>query len=299
MPPKIWRGTLSPLAGLAPLAHLGLRQRPLTPWAAVGALAVGLLACLVMLLSIQGRLEVLREELAGLRREALCEAAGTAEDQGAPDPQQEPQPPWPGGHTLIGLRLACPGKGIQCQVIFRISAREAGQFYARIAQSGAGREDVWGHFQLNPSISNFVCSPVGKQSVLHLVPTRHSNNEEDGGTEIWWAPFLRQGRSLEPSGQDVMVKHTGLYFIYSQVLFHDPTFTMGQVLRRVAPGRPDQILFRCVQSMPRKLEKAYNSCYSGGVFYLQQGDRLSLRIPRFNASFDISAHGTFLGVFRL
>uniref|UniRef100_A0A670ZKB5 THD domain-containing protein n=1 Tax=Pseudonaja textilis TaxID=8673 RepID=A0A670ZKB5_PSETE len=83
------------------------------------------------------------------------------------------------------------------------------------------------------------------------------------------------------------------------VLFHDPTFTMGQVLRRVALGRSDQILFRCVQSMPPKVEKAYNSCYSGGVFHLQQGDRLSLSIPRFNASFDISTHGTFLGVLRL
>uniref|UniRef100_A0A2D4MEH0 THD domain-containing protein n=1 Tax=Micrurus spixii TaxID=129469 RepID=A0A2D4MEH0_9SAUR len=141
--------------------------------------------------------------------------------------------------------------------------------------------------------------PRKKHSVLHLVPARHSNNEEGDTTEIWWTPFLKQGRALESSGQEVVVRHTGLYFVYSQVLFHDPTFTMGQVLRRVALGRPNQILFRCIQSMPPKVEKAYNSCYSGGVFHLQQGDRLSLSIPRFNASFDISTHGTFLGVLHL
>ncbi|XP_026545255.1 tumor necrosis factor ligand superfamily member 13-like isoform X3 [Notechis scutatus] len=147
---------------------------------------------------------------------------------------------------------------------------------------------------------NLSCVPaVKKHSVLHLVPVRHSNNEEGDATEIWWTPFLQQGGALEASGQEVVVRKTGLYFVYSQVLFHDPTFTMGQVLRRVALGRSDQILFRCIQSMPPKVEKAYNSCYSGGVFHLQQGDRLSLSIPRFNASFDISTHGTFLGVLRL
>uniref|UniRef100_A0A8D0B6M6 TNF superfamily member 13 n=1 Tax=Salvator merianae TaxID=96440 RepID=A0A8D0B6M6_SALMN len=138
-----------------------------------------------------------------------------------------------------------------------------------------------------------------KQSVLHLIPARHSNSGGGSATEIWWEPFLQQGRALEVNGRDVVVKHSGLYFIYSQVLFHDPTFTMGQMMWRITEGKPDQILFRCVQSMPSKPEKAYNSCYSGGVFHLRHGDRLHLRIPRFNASFDASAHGTFLGLLRL
>nr|XP_008120421.1 PREDICTED: uncharacterized protein LOC100562255 [Anolis carolinensis] len=138
-----------------------------------------------------------------------------------------------------------------------------------------------------------------KQSVLHLIPGHHSSNDEENETEIWWEPFLQQGRALELRGRDVVVKQKGLYFVYSQVLFHDPTFTMGQVLWRMAVGRPDQILFRCVQSMPAHPGKAYNSCYSGGIFHLQHGDRLNLRIPRFNASFDVSAHGTFLGLLRL
>ncbi|XP_015265435.1 PREDICTED: tumor necrosis factor ligand superfamily member 13-like [Gekko japonicus] len=74
---------------------------------------------------------------------------------------------------------------------------------------------------------------------------------------------------------------------------------MGQELRRLRPEGEDQTLFRCIQSMPANLEQAYNTCYSGGIFHLQQGDRVNLRIPRFNASFIISPHGTFLGLLRL
>nr|XP_025044196.1 uncharacterized protein LOC102454093 [Pelodiscus sinensis] len=141
--------------------------------------------------------------------------------------------------------------------------------------------------------------PHRKRSVLHLAPSHCSTNDEGDMTEIWWQPFLQQGQALEISGPDITVKKTGLYLIYSQVLFHDPTFTMGQVLWRAPLGGPGQILLRCVQSMPRELEQAYNSCYSAGVFQLQRGDRLSLRIPRANASLDLSPHGTFLGLFRL
>ncbi|CAM4708105.1 unnamed protein product, partial [Caretta caretta] len=138
-----------------------------------------------------------------------------------------------------------------------------------------------------------------KRSVLHLAPSHRSTNNEGDMTEIWWQPFLQQGRALDVTGPDVTVKQTGLYLVYSQVLFHDPTFTMGQVLWRASTGGPGQILLRCVQSMPREPEQAYNSCYSGGVFQLQRGDQLSLRVPRANASLDLSPHGTFLGLVRL
>ncbi|KAJ6654994.1 hypothetical protein lerEdw1_006465 [Lerista edwardsae] len=139
-----------------------------------------------------------------------------------------------------------------------------------------------------------------KKRDAERTPREHPRHPNEGdATEIWWMAALKQGRALEPSGRVVVVKHTGLYFIYSQVLFHDPTFTMGQVLQRQVPGSSSDILFRCIQSMPANPEQAYNTCYSGGIFHLQQGDHLTLRIPRFNASFDASPHGTFLGLLRL
>nr|XP_023968382.1 tumor necrosis factor ligand superfamily member 13 [Chrysemys picta bellii] len=38
---------------------------------------------------------------------------------------------------------------------------------------------------------------------------------------------------------------------------------------------------------------------TNSVFQLQRGDQLSLRVPRANASLDLSPHGTFLGLVRL
>nr|XP_036882829.1 tumor necrosis factor ligand superfamily member 13 isoform X5 [Manis javanica] len=79
-----------------------------------------------------------------------------------------------------------------------------------------------------------------------------------------------------------------------KVLFHDVTFTMGQVVSREGQGR-QETLFRCIRSMPSNPDWAYNSCYSAGVFHLHQGDILSVIIPRARAKLSLSPHGTFLG----
>ncbi|XP_034992022.2 tumor necrosis factor ligand superfamily member 13 [Zootoca vivipara] len=233
---------------------------PAAIWVSGFILGTVFLACLLILISTQCRLEALRGELSQLRREVRSAMHGTAGGQDAPRP---------------------------CQSLGNLPERSPTQLERRRRDTGRTPQD-------SPRPR-----PRRKQSVLHLAPLRHSNSEDGFATEIWWKPFLQQGRALELSGRDVMVRHTGLYFVYSQVLFHDPTFTMGQVLWREAPGKPGQILFRCVQSMPPNPEKAFNSCYSGGIFHLQPGDRLNLRIPRFNASFDLTGHGTFLGFLRL
>ncbi|XP_025050123.1 uncharacterized protein LOC102376004 isoform X2 [Alligator sinensis] len=146
-------------------------------------------------------------------------------------------------------------------------------------------------------------SPRSRRQLERPSPSpgpRHQHPEGDV-TELWWAPALGQGHGLELSGSIVTVRQAGLYLVYSQVLFHDPTFTMGQVLWRLPPGGqgPGQILLRCVQSMPGQREQAYNSCYSGGAFHLQRGEGLRLAGPRANASLDLTPHGTFLGLVRL
>uniref|UniRef100_A0A6I8NDP0 TNF superfamily member 13 n=2 Tax=Ornithorhynchus anatinus TaxID=9258 RepID=A0A6I8NDP0_ORNAN len=137
-----------------------------------------------------------------------------------------------------------------------------------------------------------------KRSVLHLAPTNKTSRKHDDVTEVMWIPALRQGHALEPHIHGVQVRETGVYLLYSQVLFHDVTFTMGQVVSREGQGG-EQILSRCVRSMPPDPNLAYNSCYSAGVFRLHRGDTVSLIIPRAGASFDLSPHGTFLGLVRL
>uniref|UniRef100_A0A8C6RT31 Tumor necrosis factor (ligand) superfamily, membrane-bound member 13 n=1 Tax=Nannospalax galili TaxID=1026970 RepID=A0A8C6RT31_NANGA len=127
----------------------------------------------------------------------------------------------------------------------------------------------------------------------------HSSPPVDSDvTEVMWQPSLRRGRGLEAQGYIVRVWDAGIYLLYSQVLFHDVTFTMGQVVSREGQGR-QETLFRCIQSMPSDPERAYNSCYSAGVFHLQHGDILSVKIPRAKAKLSLSPHGTFLGLVKL
>ncbi|KAM9598149.1 tumor necrosis factor ligand superfamily member 13 isoform 5-T5 [Trichechus inunguis] len=137
-----------------------------------------------------------------------------------------------------------------------------------------------------------------KHSVLHLVPVNITSKEDSDVTEVMWQPALRRGRGLEARGYVVRVWEAGIYLLYSQVLFHDVTFTMGQVVSREGQGR-EETLFRCVRSMPSNPDRAYNSCYSAGVFHLYQGDILRVIVPRAGARLSLSPHGTFLGLVKL
>ncbi|XP_012661426.1 tumor necrosis factor ligand superfamily member 13 isoform X3 [Otolemur garnettii] len=137
-----------------------------------------------------------------------------------------------------------------------------------------------------------------QRSVLHLAPINITSKEDSDVTEVMWQPALKRGRGLEAKGYIVRVWDAGVYLLYSQVLFHDVTFTMGQVVSREGPGQRETLL-RCVRSMPSNPDRAYNSCYSAGVFHLHQGDILSVIIPRARAKLSLSPHGTFLGFVKL
>uniref|UniRef100_A0A8C7AH13 TNF superfamily member 13 n=1 Tax=Neovison vison TaxID=452646 RepID=A0A8C7AH13_NEOVI len=127
---------------------------------------------------------------------------------------------------------------------------------------------------------------------------KHKQKKDSDVTEVMWQPALKRGRGLEAQGYVVRVWDAGVYLLYSQVLFHDVTFTMGQVVSREGQGR-QETLFRCVRSMPSNPDWAYNSCYSAGVFHLHHGDALSVTIPRGRAKLSLSPHGTFLGLVKL
>nr|QIE07167.1 TNFSF13 [Lepidosiren paradoxa] len=140
-----------------------------------------------------------------------------------------------------------------------------------------------------------------KFPVLHLIPAAYSTNDMLDLTEVIWKKSTGQGHSFEHHGKSVVMKENGLYFIYSQVLFHDITFTMGQLMMRRIPSQENktQILFKCVQSMSSWEPYAHNSCYSAGVYELEKEDVIQLLIPRFNATVDMSSHSTFMGMIKL
>ncbi|XP_051023452.1 tumor necrosis factor ligand superfamily member 13 isoform X2 [Acomys russatus] len=138
----------------------------------------------------------------------------------------------------------------------------------------------------------------GEKSRRRRAALTQNHKMDSDVTEVMWQPALRHGRALEARGYLVRVWNAGIYLLYSQVLFHDVTFTMGQVVSRESQGR-QETLFRCIQSMPSDPDRAYNSCYSAGVFHLHQGDIITVKIPRANAKLSLSPHGTFLGFVKL
>ncbi|KAG8429888.1 hypothetical protein GDO86_018945, partial [Hymenochirus boettgeri] len=104
----------------------------------------------------------------------------------------------------------------------------------------------------------------GNRSFLHLVPGNFSSYESLDTTVISWKVSLKEGRSLDVLGESVIVKNSGIYSIYSQVLYSDNRFTMGHLVTRKMEGdsESDEVLLRCVQSMPSDHSMAYNTCYS-------------------------------------
>ncbi|XP_012661424.1 tumor necrosis factor ligand superfamily member 13 isoform X2 [Otolemur garnettii] len=138
----------------------------------------------------------------------------------------------------------------------------------------------------------------GERSRRKRAVLTQKQKKDSDVTEVMWQPALKRGRGLEAKGYIVRVWDAGVYLLYSQVLFHDVTFTMGQVVSREGPGQRETLL-RCVRSMPSNPDRAYNSCYSAGVFHLHQGDILSVIIPRARAKLSLSPHGTFLGFVKL
>uniref|UniRef100_F7E843 THD domain-containing protein n=1 Tax=Xenopus tropicalis TaxID=8364 RepID=F7E843_XENTR len=120
-------------------------------------------------------------------------------------------------------------------------------------------------------------------------------------TLVSWKVSMKEGRAFQVQGVNVTVRNSGIYSVYSQVLYNDSRFTMGHLITRKLEGLSggEKVLLRCVQSMPPNESMAYNTCYSAGVFQLQKGDSISLVIPRSNANLDARGEATFLGLVRL
>uniref|UniRef100_A0A8C5VN42 TNF superfamily member 13b n=1 Tax=Microcebus murinus TaxID=30608 RepID=A0A8C5VN42_MICMU len=128
-------------------------------------------------------------------------------------------------------------------------------------------------------------------------------SEETGSyTFVPWLLSFKRGRALEEKENKILVKETGYFFIYGQVLYTDSTFAMGHLIqRKKVHVFGDELslvtLFRCIQNMPETLPN--NSCYSAGIAKLEEGDELQLAIPRENAQISRDGDGTFFGALKL
>ncbi|XP_074846104.1 tumor necrosis factor ligand superfamily member 13B [Carettochelys insculpta] len=141
------------------------------------------------------------------------------------------------------------------------------------------------------------------QACLQLIADSKSNiQQKDDSSIVPWLLSFKRGTALEEQGNKILVKETGYFFIYGQVLYTDKTFAMGHVIqRKKAHVFGDDLslvtLFRCIQNMPQSYPN--NSCYTAGIAKLEEGDELQLTILRRKANISLYGDGTFFGAVRL
>ncbi|KAJ8013190.1 hypothetical protein DPEC_G00050700 [Dallia pectoralis] len=121
-------------------------------------------------------------------------------------------------------------------------------------------------------------------------------------TGIPWQVGLKRGSALDAGSDRILVREEGYYFVYSQVYYIDRTFTMGHVVirrkRNVVGDEASHVtLFRCIQAMHPV--DHYNTCFTGGMVKLEDGDAVELLIPRSTANVSLDGDATFLGAIRL
>lgn len=141
------------------------------------------------------------------------------------------------------------------------------------------------------------------QDCLQLIADSDTPTIRKGSyTFVPWLLSFKRGRALEEKENKILVKETGYFFIYGQVLYTDNTFAMGHLIqRKKVHVFGDELslvtLFRCIQNMPETLPN--NSCYSAGIAKLEEGDELQLAIPREDAKIARDGDGTFFGALKL
>ncbi|NXE49968.1 TN13B factor, partial [Dromaius novaehollandiae] len=111
------------------------------------------------------------------------------------------------------------------------------------------------------------------QACLQLIADSKSDVQQKGKNifhDFYIVPWLlsfKRGTALEEQGNKIVIKETGYFFIYGQVLYTDTTFAMGHLIqRKKAHVFGDDLslvtLFRCIQNMPQSYPN--NSCYTAG-----------------------------------
>uniref|UniRef100_U3IMA8 TNF superfamily member 13b n=1 Tax=Anas platyrhynchos platyrhynchos TaxID=8840 RepID=U3IMA8_ANAPP len=129
------------------------------------------------------------------------------------------------------------------------------------------------------------------QACLQLIADSKSDiQQKDDSSIVPWLLSFKRGTALEEHGNKIVIKETGYFFIYGQVLYTDTTFAMGHLIqRKKAHVFGDDLslvtLFRCIQNMPQSYPN--NSCYTAGIAKLEEGDELQLTIPRRRAKISL------------
>ena len=107
-----------------------------------------------------------------------------------------------------------------------------------------------------------------------------------------WKPSHTHGQMTFVGNSFLVAGVPGFYFIYSQIYYYDgSTNFMGH-----STYINEKVVMQSVSSVVNETKK-YNTNFHGGVFRLNKGDRISVRVPFTKAIFmkeDKSFFGAFL-----
>ncbi|XP_048461384.1 uncharacterized protein LOC109914226 isoform X2 [Rhincodon typus] len=106
-------------------------------------------------------------------------------------------------------------------------------------------------------------------SFLQLIPNaRKSIILQEDSTFIPWIVASKKGEALKAISNKIVVRESGYYTVYSQVLYYDNCMAMGHVVQKrkanvVGNEQSVLTLFRCIQNMPNS--SASNTCFTAGL----------------------------------
>nr|XP_034996026.1 tumor necrosis factor ligand superfamily member 13B isoform X2 [Zootoca vivipara] len=176
--------------------------------------------------------------------------------------------------TALKSELAMLSSKLNCRVQTRTAfpqllrslkkSKEANSFipYLNVLEGASSQQISSGPHQSSEEIMWSGDKHRGKRSPPHA-------GEADGSSIVPWLLSFKRGNALEEQGNKILVRETGYFFIYGQVLYTDEMFAMGHwIQRKKAHVVGDDLslvtLFRCIQNMPPT--NPNNSCYTAGKY---------------------------------
>ncbi|XP_066267254.1 tumor necrosis factor ligand superfamily member 10-like isoform X2 [Branchiostoma lanceolatum] len=146
--------------------------------------------------------------------------------------------------------------------------------------------------------------PVGAENVDRFGPARRFKFK-DGQINHWkyasWmgkAEYLehRDAFYLDPLDGSLMVTEAGLYFVYSQVYYYDGSHAFLSHIIKDSGER--ESFLQCIQS-PANESRKYNTCFTAGVFHLDEGDKIVVQLQQKNGVVDVSPETSFFGMIKI
>ncbi|XP_022101926.1 ectodysplasin-A-like isoform X2 [Acanthaster planci] len=123
-------------------------------------------------------------------------------------------------------------------------------------------------------------------------------SEIDGG----WVPYWRYAQWMDDGIRNKFILHRrgnvtvvegGIYYVYSQMLYYDPSVFMGHSLYIGGQKR-----FSCTECTIDR-DRKFNTCYIGGLVQINPGEVVGVKVSYANRVINLNPDSTHFGMIRL